>query len=140
MSRSNATAKIREIAESSSDPKKAILMGLGREMAKEVKVLHAQVLVATYIQPSKTKGGILLADQTLQEDRFQGTIGLVIGLGPLAFKDDNIARFGGVAPALLDWVMFRPADGMEMFINSVPCRIFEDRDIKMLVQNPMLFW
>lgn len=136
MPRQNTAVKIREIAESSRDPRAALLKAIG----PVDEVLHSLVLVATYIRPAMTKGGILLADRTLQEDEFQGSIGLVIGLGPGAFQDDGIAKFHGVKLKLHDWVLTRPADGLALEINGVPCRLFEDANIKMRVQNPADYW
>lgn len=136
MASSNAITKIREIAESTLGPREALLSAVG----KVDKVLTAKVLVATYIMPARTKGGIIRIDSTIQESEFQGSVGLVIGLGPGAFKDDNIAKFNGVVPKLHDFVLYRPADGLALEIKQVPCRLFEDVDIKMIIQNPQDYW
>lgn len=132
-----STNKIREIAESDTDPRKALQKAIGK-FGDEV--LHNGVLVATYIRPAMTKGGILMADQTLQEDVYQGSVGLVVGLGPAAFKDDRIAQFHGVKLKVGDWVLYRPADGLAMEINQVPCRLFQDTNIMMRVQDPATYW
>ena len=41
-----------------------------------------QVLVAIYVRPKVTKSGIHIPDQTLQEDEYQGKVGLVLSWGP----------------------------------------------------------
>ena len=68
-----------------------------------IDVLHNQILVAIYIRPEVTQGGIYLADQTIKEDEYQGKCGLVLKSGPLAFKSDDRNDFagtgGGRAPA-----------------------------------------
>ena len=136
-----ARAKLRELA-SADDPKQAILNELGDLSGLEL--FHNQVMVATYIRPERTSGGIFLPDKTLAEDRFQGKVGLVVKLGPLAFKDDAIAKFGGVKLEEGDWVYYRASDGMELFsvdkTGGVPCRIFEDTQIKGRVSDPALLW
>jgi len=136
-----ARAKLRELA-SADDPKQAILNELGDLSGLEL--FHNQVMVATYIRPERTSGGIFLPDKTLAEDRFQGKVGLVVKLGPLAFKDDAIAKFGGVKLEEGDWVYYRASDGMELFsvdkTGGVPCRIFEDTMIKGRVSDPALLW
>jgi|SRR5579859_2877430 len=137
MSNSNAIVKMRQIAESSTDPKKALLDGLGKH---DTKVFHSKVLVATYVRPAVTKGGIYVPDKTIEEDRYQGTIGLVIGLGPGAFKDDHIAKFHGDKLKVGEWVMYVAADGVSMFINGVPCRLFDDSRILMRVKTPELYF
>ena len=140
MAQSHSSAKIQEISESKLPSREAPIAALGT-IKNTVQVLHAQVLVCTYVQPEKTQGGIIIPDSSKDEDRFQGKIGLVIAMGPGAFKDDNIAKFHGkTLEPLKSWVMFRASDGMEHFINQVPCRLFEDRDIKMIVSEPQMFW
>jgi co-chaperonin GroES (HSP10) len=136
----NAMGRMRDIAEASRTPKDC-----AREILKHVKtvpveVMHSQVLVAHYIRPAKSKGGIIMTDAAVQEDRFQGNCFLVIGLGPLAFKDDTIAKFGGRSLKVGDWVMAVTADGAAMYINSVPCRIFSDTRILMKVEDPGMFY
>src|SRR6266700_6513322 len=124
-------AKLVEIAaQSASNPKKAITDQLHN--VDEIEVFHNLVLVATYIQPDQTKGGVFLPNNTLAEDRFQGKCALVLKLGPLAFKDDKVAKFGGVKVEVGDWVVVRPSDGFELYnadksgSAGVSCRLFED--------------
>lgn len=139
MARSNAAQRIKEIAQSSSDPKAALLKAIGK-IDKKIRLHHSQVLVATFIQPERTKSGLYLPEKTLGEDQFQGNTGLVIAMGPGAYKDDTIAKFHGVKIKVGDWVLYRPADGMQLLIGGVPCRIFEDVNIKADVQDPMDFY
>ena len=59
---------LREIAEASvHDPKQALLSHLGDISGLEV--LYNNILVATYIEPEKTVGGVYLPDRSLQESR-----------------------------------------------------------------------
>lgn len=140
MARSNAIGKMREIAESSFDPKVALLSAVGKQTLKELTVLHSQVLVAGYVQPAKSKGGIFKPDTIIEEDRWQGNIGLVIALGKGAFKDDGVAQFHGDKLEIGDWVMYLPADGVSLFIKQVPCRLFQDTRILMKVTNPEIYY
>jgi len=137
MARSNAIGKMRAIAEDETDPKQVLLNALGKHKSQ---VLHSQVLVAGYIRPAKTKGGIYLTDKVIEEDRYQGNIGMVIGLGKGAFKDDAVAKFNGDKLEVGDWVMYVPADGVAVFINEVPCRLFSDTRILMKVDNPEIYY
>lgn len=137
MSHTNAAQKSKEIAESTLPPKEAHLHHLGKFSPK---VLHAQVVVMTYIQPERTANGLYLPERAREEDRFQGKGGLVVAMGPLAFKDDGVAQFGGVKPEIGDWVMTRPSDGMEFFFNGCSLRIFEDTSIRAIIDDPMKLW
>lgn len=138
MARSNAIGKMREIADSTEDPKKILLRSVG-DLSGQV-VLHSQVLVAGYVRPGKTKGGIFLSDKAVEEDRWQGNIGLVLMLGKGAFKDDSVAKFHGDTLKVGDWVMYQPADGISLFIREVPCRLFQDTRILMKVTDPEIYY
>lgn len=138
-------AKLRDIAQAAStDPKKALLDAIGD--IDGIEMFHNLVLVATYIGPETTKGGIILSDRTLAENRFQGKAALVLKLGPLAFKDDNVAKFGGKVLNIGDWVMVRPSEGLELFTVDITgragtsCRIFEDVHIKARITDPALIY
>jgi co-chaperonin GroES (HSP10) len=137
MANSNATQKMREIAESKLPSKKAHLKALG---IYADEVFHSQVLCMTYISPEKTQGGIIIPDKPKDEDRFQGKIGLVIAMGPGAFKDDAVAKFHGQTISVGDWVLVRPSDGMEMFYNGCSLRLFQDVDIRKRITDPSKYW
>ncbi len=141
MARSNALGKLRELAEAEGDPRKTILKAVGA-IDDEI-VFHEQVLVA--IRPGSayhpgTK--ILRTDRDLQETQFQGSVGLVLKVGPGAFKD--IERVGpffyGQSVGVGDWVLFRPSDGLQLYIREVPCRLFDDKNIKMKISQPEIYW
>jgi co-chaperonin GroES (HSP10) len=101
-------------------------------------LFHNQVLVAIYFRPEKTKGGIVLPHMTRREDEFQGKIGLVLKLGPAAFRDDANFQFHGVSVAVGDWVVYRTSDGWELDVNGTLCRILPDTLIKARVTAPDL--
>lgn len=139
--------KLRDVAKAAmDDPRKALLDSLeGRH--HEIEMFHNFVLVATYIEPEQTKGGIILSDRTLSENRFQGKAALVLRLGPQAFKDDGRVSFGGVTlREEEDWVMVRPSDGLELFTsdssgrNGTSCRIFQDVNILARIKDPALVY
>lgn len=138
MAKSNAMQKMVEIAHSREvDDIKRHMKVIG---SWNGTVMHSQVLCMTYIQPAVTAGGIHLPDDTVEEDRFQGKIFLILDLGPGAFKDDRIAQFHGVKPLKHDWVMARPSDGFEFFYNGNTLRLFQDVDIRLKVENPRDFY
>jgi hypothetical protein len=144
-------ASLREIA-AASDPKKAIFNAVGE--LDDYDIFHNLILVATFIQPPmKMKGpdgkeiDFHFTDKTLMEDRFQGKVGLVLKMGPLAFEDDGIIKFGGVKVQRGDWVIYRPSDGIEQFVRDrnnknvgIACRIMEDAHIKGRVSDPGMIY
>ncbi len=137
---------LREIAAASQhDPKRALLDVIG-DTLDDIEVFHNLVLVATYIEPEKTAGGIIKPDKSIQENRFQGKCGLVLKVGPRAFVDQPPhVLFGGAVAAPGDWVVVRPGDGLEAFLGSVKTggvsvRWFEDTHIKGRVTDPSVIY
>ena len=123
------------------DPKQDILDRVGD--ISGVEVFGSDVLVALYIRPEKTRGGIILADSTREEDRWQGKVGLILKMGATAFCDDNGEKFRDISVG--DYVVFRPSDGFPVQFNSpkalsskdaVPCRVVTDIHLRLRVSSP----
>lgn len=121
----------------STDPKVTISEALG-DAVDGITLYGADILVGTYTRPEKTASGIILADSTRGEDEFQGKIGLILKVGPLAFKDE--AFFGKAPPAVGDWVMFRVAEAFPFKLGKAPCRQLEDKFVRGKVSHPDLVW
>lgn len=137
--RSNSVGKLRQIVEEQRDPKEALLDALGK-IDKDV-VTACRVLVATHPGQKYHPGTkILRTDKDLLEQQYQGSVGLVVKKGPGAFMDAPGAQFHDLKVEEGDWVLTRPADGLSLFINQVPCRLFEDVNILMVVKNPDIYW
>jgi co-chaperonin GroES (HSP10) len=116
-----------------SDPKQDIFDKVGD--LDEIQMMNANILVGIYIRPERTRGGIIV--QTAQkEDQFQGKVGLVLAIGPLAFKDDDTNKFGGQQLQVGDWVMFRASDGDALDVNGQRCRLLQDVTVRMKIAQP----
>lgn len=116
-----------------TDPKQAILESLGD--ISNIELFHNQVLLATYLRPTKTKSGLILTDSHVDEDKYQSKVGLLVKMGPLAFEQDG-NWFNGMEFHEHDWLIFRPSEGWSITVNNVLCRIFDDVNIKGRVQDP----
>ena len=128
-----SVAKLQTLSQS-QDPKAALFASLGD--LSDVQVYSGRVLVAIYISPEKTSGGIIRPTSAIREDVWQGTIGLVVKKGPLAFQDDDSHKFQGQTVEVGDWVMFRPGDTTRLQIRELNCRIVEDVLIQMKISDP----
>lgn len=124
--------------EHDEDPAKKIWKEIGK--LDDIDIFNNQVLVAVYIRPNKTKGGILLSDQTIGEDRFQGKVGMIVKMGPSAFVDPDQKWFNGVKMDVGNWIFFRPSDGWHVTVNGVLCRVVQDIDVKGKVPAPDTVW
>lgn len=120
------------------DPRDEILKQVGD--LSDIEIFHNQVLVAIYVRPEKTKGGIFISSQTRDEDKYQGKVGLVIKKGNDAFNDPSGKWFTGVTIDLHDWVVFRPSDGWQITVNDQLCRILDDTDIRGRIPQPDVVW
>lgn len=106
-----------------------------------IEVFNNQILVATYVRPTKTKSGLYLPDQMVDEDRVQSKVGLVLKKGPAAFVETGDAEwFHGVTVELGDWIVFRPSDGWSIVVNNVTCRILNDVAVRGRVDQPDRVW
>ena len=119
----------------SANPKEAILKSVGDSL-KDIDVLFNMVLVATYIRPEKTSGGIIRPDVNVQEDVWQGKVGLVLKLGSHAFVDDGESDFFGQKAEVGEWVVYKVGDAWSLNINGYPCRLVRDSSIKLKVKDP----
>lgn len=120
------------------DPAIALSKSIGD--ISNVAVMGCNLLVATYKRPEKTKGGLFTGHVTGREDEFQSKVGLVLKTGPYAFRGDNEAKFGDTIPKVGQWVVFSPQLGLATSIRGVHCRIMQDVDLDMIVDNPDDIW
>lgn len=126
------------VMEHQVDPRDAKLAEIGD--VSNFEVFNNQVLCAVYLRPQKTRSGIYLTDNTTDEDRHQSKVGLVIKMGPDAFKDAEGKWFRDLTIETNDWLVFRPSDGWSITVNGVLCRMIDDADIRGRVQHPDGVW
>jgi hypothetical protein len=130
------------------DPRDKIFRKAGN--LDNIEVFNAQVLVAVYVRPARTVGGIILTAQTTDEDFYQSKVGLILKKGPSAFKDESGEWFKNETFNIGDWVVLRPSDGWSMVkpimgghaeetdyqSKALLLRIFRDIDVRMRIQHP----
>jgi len=126
------------------DPRGFLLDRCALWMPK-MTVFHNWVITATYYLPGSldvagTDRKIILSDKTHDEALWQGKIGLVIGKGPLAFKDNDYIKFEGQNVEIGDWVMYDILEGRQFTIERVHCRRMKDTQIVMTIPDPRLIY
>ena len=136
--------------ETLDEEKKLILDRLGD--ISRVEIAQNELLVATYMRPEKTKGGIVLPHQNLKEDQYQGKVGLVVKIGKacrfLRASAEGVAY--GLDIQLHDWVVVRTSDTWPLELNGDPdvsdpaafvkCRLVYDDQIRMRIPFPGMVW
>jgi len=126
-----------EIFSKATDPasyKKTVFNILGD--LDGIEVMGPVCLVAAYIRPEMTVGGIIRPQDNVAEDVWQGKAGLVIKLGPSAFQDDGSNEFYGQRVDIGDWCAFFIGDAKLLNIRDVPCRLVQDSNIRLKLQDP----
>lgn len=129
------------IISKASDETKANVIQRELGDLSKVNLMSGRVLVAIYIAGETYTGSTLLrTDTQTKEDLWQGSVGLVVKLGNLAFEDDAATNtyFHGQRVDVGQWVLFRPGDGKRCQINGVDCRIIEDALIDMVLDDPAI--
>lgn len=141
MSNAAMSQAIRRMAQA-EDPKQAILDAIGHEVLDGIKMHEDDVLLGTYIPPEKTKGGIILTERAMDENRFQGKVGLLLKSGPTAWKYDRSGQYAydGTPPQIGDWLIYRASDGWEIGLNGVSCRLIRASLTRSSVQDPSMIW
>lgn len=108
-----------------------------REDLDKVEPFNQQVLVAFYIRPAtRTAGGLEIAEEAVDEDRYQGKVGMVLKKGPRAFVDDGPVKFYGQNVEPGDWVVYRSSDGLKGMIGPREVRFIPDVYIKARIDHP----
>ena len=118
------------------DPRDTIWEAVGADL-NVVEPMNQQVLVAIYIRPAtRTASGLEIAEEAIDEDRYQGKVGMVLKKGPRAFKDDGQVKFYDQDVTLGDWVVYRASDGLKCMIGDRECRLIPDVYIKAKADHP----
>lgn len=116
------------------DPKDEIWDEVG-SLIDGIDVMGAQVLVAIYVRPEKTAGGIIMTSNARAEDNWQGKVGLILKMGPLAFVNDEHHNWDGSRPEVGNWIMFRVGDTFPWILNKRHCRFVEDVNVKAIIRS-----
>ena len=94
-----------------------------------------RLLVLPFTPKDKTKGGIILAQETLDKYRIAVNCGYVIKMGPLAYADKEKFPTGPWCKEK-DWVIFARYAGSRLPIDGGEVRILNDDEVLGTIKNP----
>ena len=94
-----------------------------------------RVLVLPYQGTGKTKGGVLLADETVEMHQVATVCGYVLRMGPDAYKDKDKFSEGPWCKEK-DWVIFGRYAGSRLKIEGGEIRLLNDDEILATISNP----
>ena len=109
-----------------------------KETKAETKVPQPtgwRMLVLPFKMKDKTKGGVLLAEDTLERQQVASQVGLVIAMGPQCYKDKERYPEGPWCK-VKDWVMFARYAGSRIKIDGGEMRLLNDDEILATIDSP----
>lgn len=116
------------------DPKLDIIEE-SKDIIDFIKPTGSLILLGVYVRggvsgkEQRTAGGVILPDAAKEEDRYQGKVGLILKLGPLAFVEDDTHKWKE-PPQIHDWIIYRVGDTFPFIIGKRTYRFIEDVDAR----------
>ena len=115
------------------------LIGVKKSEKKEEPKLPQptgwRLLVLPFKMKEKTKGGIVLAETTLEKQQVGSQVGLVLAMGPDCYKDKE--RYpDGPWCKVKDWVMFARYAGSRIKIDGGEMRLLNDDEVLATIDSP----
>ena len=94
-----------------------------------------RILVLPFKMGEKTKGGILMGQDTLEKQQVASQCGNVLAMGPDCYRDKD--RYKQVPWCKVgDWVMFARYAGSRIKIEGGEVRLLNDDEILATIKNP----
>jgi hypothetical protein len=118
-----SSKRIVELARA-TDPRQALIDAVD---VSKIRTFGQNLLVATYIRPEKTKGGIYRPDSDIQNDELQGNVGLVLQVGEAVEEGEEL---------LHKWVRFGYNEGLKWRYADIPLRDIDLGRIRGIVDDP----
>jgi len=94
-----------------------------------------RILVLPFTPKEKTKGGILIAQESLDRLRIAVNCGYVLKIGPEAYKDKDKFPTGAWCKEK-DWVIFARYAGSRLPIDGGEIRILNDDEVLGTIKDP----
>ena len=106
-----------------------------KEEPKLPKPTGWRLLVLPFKMKETTKGGLVLAETTLERQQVASQVGLVMAMGPDCYKDKE--RYpDGPWCKVKDWVMFARYAGSRIKIDGGEMRLLNDDEVLATIDSP----
>tara|TARA_B110000467_G_scaffold133127_1_gene128745 strand:+ start:232 stop:645 length:414 start_codon:yes stop_codon:yes gene_type:complete len=94
-----------------------------------------RMIVLPFKMKEKTKGGLVLAETTLERQQVASQVGLVLAMGDQCYKDKE--RYpDGPWCKVNDWVMFARYAGSRIKIDGGEMRLLNDDEVLATIDSP----
>ena len=105
------------------------------ETSKLPRPTGYRVLILPYTPNSKSKGGIILTNETVDREKIATVVGYVVALGPDAYGDTNKFPDGPWCNKG-EWVIFGRYAGARFKIDGGDMRLLNDDEVLAVIDNP----
>jgi chaperonin GroES len=106
-----------------------------KEEPKLPKPTGWRMLVLPFKMKETTKGGLVLAETTLERQQVASQVGLVMAMGPQCYKDKERYPEGPWCKEK-DWVMFARYAGSRIKIDGGEMRLLNDDEVLATIDSP----
>ena len=106
-----------------------------KEEPKLPKPTGWRLLVLPFKMKETTKGGIHLAETTLEKQQVASQVGLVMAMGPQCYKDKERYPEGPWCKEK-DWIMFARYAGSRIKIDGGEMRLLNDDEVLATIDSP----
>ena len=114
------------------------LVGVKKSKTEEPKLPQPtgwRLLVLPFKMKEKTKGGVILAEDTLERQQVASQVGLVMAMGPDCYADKDRYPEGPWCKEK-DWVMFARYAGSRIKIEGGEMRLLNDDEVLATIDSP----
>ncbi len=114
------------------------LIGVKKSKTEEPKLPQPtgwRLLVLPFKMKEKTKGGLVLAETTLEKQQVASQVGLVMAMGPDCYADKERYPEGPWCK-VKDWVMFARYAGSRIKIDGGEMRLLNDDEVLATIDSP----
>ena len=115
------------------------LIGVKKSEKKEKPKLPQptgwRLLVLPFKMKEKTKGGVILAEDTLERQQVASQVGLVMAMGPDCYADKDRYPDGPWCKEK-DWIMFARYAGSRIKIEGGEMRLLNDDEVLATIDSP----
>lgn len=108
------------------------------EVAKysNTKVPLWKLLIRMYKASQTTESGLIMPDSFHNDQEYSGCVGLIVGMGPLAYKGERF--HGEVGCSLGEWRIFPRHNALKIHHDGVPLFLLDDDLIGIHVDDPRI--
>jgi co-chaperonin GroES (HSP10) len=116
------------------------------DLVSKVRVGGEDVLIVRYERREDkgkdiySEGGIILPEDQAKNDKWQSNSGLIVKMGPRAYKTEKAVRWfvgeGAENPEIGDWVLFNPNNGHGFMLGDRFCFLTPAQYVFLVLAQP----